>query len=155
MRMETKDYIEHSYVLARLSPDTTQNGAVIVDEWGNVVGKGCNRPPDGIEVGENKAYTIEHAERAAIYQGSLSGSLLGLTMYCPWAACPSCARAIIMCGIKTLVVHEERMALTPFRWLERVRVGLDMLDRSGVEVVQWSGKIGCQPILVNGEPWNP
>lgn len=154
--MNWEEYIERAYSEARLSPDpSTQNGAVIVDMWGNVVGKGCNRPPDGIEVGENKEYTIEHAERAAIYQGSLSGSLLGLTMYCCWACCPSCSRAIILCGIKTLVVHEERMLLTPERWREQVDFGLYMLDKCGVEVVKWSGKIGCEPILVNGELWEP
>ena len=145
-------HIALSYQKATHSPDaSTQNGAVIVDGE-RFIAWGENHVPDGILANvENKYDYWEHAERAAIYQAAWLGERVkGCTMFCPWAACPNCARGIILSGISRLVVHKERMVLTPDRCKDPVAVGLKMLREAGVEVVEWSGKIG-KTIQVDGK----
>jgi deoxycytidylate deaminase len=76
-------------------------------------------------------------------------------MYCPWAACGECARAIIQCGIKKLVVHKQRMDQTPERWLDNVLKANKMLVDCGVVLQVYDGPVGGNMILVNGEEWQP
>ena len=163
-----KKHLARCYELAADSPDrSNQNGAVIVNS-ATMLSQGRNEFPPGIEVTEElitnrekKLFYIEHAERNAIFHllrklicglCEINGDLI---MICPWFACSDCARAIALCGIKKVIGHKERMDMTPDRWKASVDAGLQLLRDCGVELEFYQGKIGCNPIIVNGEKWYP
>jgi dCMP deaminase len=126
--------------VAERSPDpSTQNGAVLVPLAGMLV-SGYNRFPDGVAYSDErwlrpaKYSYVEHAERNAVYAAARYGTLThGATLYCPWAACADCARAIIQAGIVRLV-RLGSMSNTNERWDDSVRVGDVMLAEAGVAV---------------------
>lgn len=96
-----------------------------------------------------KAAYIEHAERAAIYSAATEDWVSGgCELHCLWAACPDCARAIILAGIQTVHTAAATFSATPDRWRLQVRQGLGMLDEAGVEVV-FHRNVGGS-ILFNG-----
>lgn len=74
---------------------------------------------------------------------------------CPWAACSDCARAIAMSGIRKVIVHQQRMDMTPERWKASVEVGLNIIRKCGAVIEYVDAKIGGNPIIVNGELWYP
>lgn len=125
---------------ARLSVDpSVQNGAVICTVDGQWAG-GFNgqrlHPHQAPERWErpDKYLWVEHAERAAIYQAAKDGLVLrGATMWCPWAACADCARAISYTGIKRLIRFP--MGSTE-GWDQSVEVGDMILSEAGVEIVE-------------------
>lgn len=161
MIMKYLELLARGYELATLSPDpSSQNGALIYDEeHDRVVSEGFNAPPvKYVDLGNRdyKLSIIEHAERAAIYEATFIGaSTYECTMVCPWAACCDCARGIILSGIKKLVTHRERGALTPARWYSDVQVAYSMLKESKVEIIEVEGPIDAEPILISGELWSP
>jgi len=155
--------LELAYETARASTDqSSQNGAVIVKD-GRVIGRGANNFPTGTRWTEARALTrptkyfyYEHAERWAILDACRRGkSTEGATMYCPWAACHDCARAIILSGIRTLVRHKQRMLGTPDSWLDSVTAGDDMMNEAGIEIIEYDGFVNAAPILANGQSWSP
>lgn len=151
--------LSEAYSYALRSPDTSnQNGAVIVDRSGMIVSRGCNTFPDGFSPNgaysqEEKYRLIEHAERMAIYKSPSREQ--NYVMACPWAACCDCARGIVLSGIKYLVIHTERMNLTPERWKGNVDEALTRINKAGIIVVEISGSIKAEPVFVNGEVWSP
>jgi len=148
-----------AYELAKRSPDTsTKLGALIVDKGWNIA-HGFNDLVPGY--GDDKAHyerpfkywVTEHAERAAIFFAIRAGfNPVGKTMVAPWVACPDCARAIVLSGIVEVICHKECMDRTPERWKEMVDTGLQILEKGGVTVVQWSGHLGIENFN-NGEMW--
>lgn len=152
------------YGLAKASPDrSNQNGALLL-RGDQIISTGRNDFPIGLEVTEDmitdrdkKLFYIEHAERTAIYNAAAVGERTRETiMYCPWFACDSCARAIILSGISKVIGHKQRMDMTPDRWKASVEAGLQMLRDCGVEMEFYDGPIGaCEPIIINGEKWQP
>lgn len=137
--MNDADYMIEAVRAARLSPDTsTQNGAVLVPRLGPLVAA-CNRPPERLPLIHERAEPplkykfIEHAERAVILQAARRGVCTdGATLYCPWYACPECARAILMAGVKEVVGLMALSVLTPPRWRDDVKLGVAMLREAGV-----------------------
>lgn len=86
---------------------------------------------------------IEHAERAVIYGAARHGvATCGAVMYCPWFACPDCARAIIAAGITRVVGSQLLRGLTPERWRLQVQIGDGMLQEAGVEVQMVTEPLG-------------
>jgi dCMP deaminase len=159
-----QELLADAYRYARRSPDpSNQNGAIIHCRHDFVNSVGWNTFPRGVEVTqqlrndrEQKLLYIEHAERAAIYQAVKAGfSTEGATMYCPWAACHECARGIIISGIDKVVVHKERMDLTPERWKKSVDSALEMLTNAEIMVDYYSGPVYASPVIVNGSFWSP
>lgn len=162
--------IRRAYSWADRSPDTSsQNGAIITTKDGLSVG-GCNAFPLGVEwrlERPEKYLYIEHAERNAIFSAAKLGYRLdGATMFCPWAACADCARAIVCSGITKLVRHQESMDRTPDSWLESCAAGETILQEGNVEIVNITGKafnhgerlylgVDFDGILRNGERWVP
>jgi deoxycytidylate deaminase len=146
-----------AYCEAVNSPDESSQNGAIIRNYIQTVSYGYNGPSAGTAVIQSrpaKYKVFEHAERAAIYNAH--ASVEDMIMYCPWAACCDCARAIIFSGIKVLVVHRERMLLTPDHWKEDVAFALNMLQENDVEVLYHDGPvIGAPSILVNGVLWNP
>jgi deoxycytidylate deaminase len=161
--MKTVDALAQAYKFALGSSDqSNQNGAVLVDAEG-VIGCGKNDFPKGVKWTEERATTrpkkyryYEHAEAWAIHEAACDGyATRGSTLYCPWAACANCARAIIVARVAKLIVHEQRMAMTPPRWLDDTQEAHDMMIEAGVEIEVFSGPIDAEPILVNGVLWSP
>ena len=95
---------------------STQCGAVIVGESGQVLAQGYNGFPRGLSDldelyadREMKYKRISHAEMNAIYNASRTGvSLYGSTIYVyGLPICHECAKAIIQVGIKGVVMSNE------------------------------------------------
>lgn len=138
------DYLNVAIDLAKLSEDpSVQNGAIIINanEVGlpNLVGLGWNHIPMGKGGPERwerpaKYMWVEHAERAAIYNAARAGSpsLVGATMYCPWASCADCGRAIVESGIARLVRLPMGLAEG---WNESLSIADQIMAECGVEIV--------------------
>jgi len=82
---------------------------------------------------DGRYHLIEHAERAAIFQGLISGkNLEGATIYCTRFPCSDCARAIVWAGIKRAVFAGGFAGEQ--RWLESQRAALKILRDSGIKI---------------------
>jgi dCMP deaminase len=158
-------YMKEAYrVGSRFSTDySTQNGAIITYPYTNkIVSFGANYFPDKVkETPERwerplKYSYVEHAERNAIYQAASCGKCTnGCTMYCYWAACADCARAIIQSGIKRLVTHKIIMDISHERWKDTIELAFGMLREAGVQLDQVEDPIEEYQIRFNGELWTP
>jgi dCMP deaminase len=152
-----------AYDAAENSTDRiTRNGSVLVNYDGCILMTGFNHHVDGYGQEEEhhdrplKYSLTEHAERDVIFKAAREQlRTRGNTMVANWVACPDCARAIVIAGISTVICHKQCMDRTPPRWEEMVNLGLDMLKRGGVQVIQWDGKVGRVSNLNNGEMWSP
>lgn len=98
---------------------STQVGACIVDEDGNIMSCGHNTPPRGWNEDEftwdkpeeeqyNKYTYIIHAEMNALfnYKGSIK-DFEGSTLYVTFLPCPHCAKHMVQAGIKNVVYLTE------------------------------------------------
>lgn len=127
---------------------STQNGAVLVNPFtAEALMEGANHFPKGVEEKKErwerplKYSYVEHAERNAIFNAAQAGiQTKGLIMYCPWAACTDCARAIIQAGISEVVCHHDPFAPDGMRfgmpvhpqWKESIAIALGMLEEAKV-----------------------
>ena len=152
--------LKAAYSAAKKSPDpSNQNGAALIG-YNAMLLSDCNRFPYGfkgnVQDREEKYFYIQHAERAVILKAASKGlATKGLTLVCPWFACGDCAKAIIFADIKRVVGHKQRMAMTPERWKANVGKALEYLSDNGIEMEFYDGELGCEPIIVNGELWQP
>ena len=150
---------------ATKSPDpSTQNGAILVASLGRLqISYGWNDFPP--LVGKHdyrwerpiKYNFVEHAERNAIFRAVRCGeNPYGSTLYALWAACADCARAIVLCGIETLVRAKIPVDGSYERWAESCKVGDRIMIESGVTIkeVDMAGLIDFD-IRRDGEPWRP
>jgi len=157
-----------AYVFAKeKSPDpSTQLGAVLY--YANditPISYGANRFPDGVKLKperlsdrSEKLFFIEHAERNAIFNAVRDGCeyIRSTTLYCPWYACSDCAKAIIGCGIRTVIGHKQAFDRTPDRWKESIQKAHQMFEETGVACYVFDGNLGCDfDILFNGQLWRP
>lgn len=165
MLTDAAEYLRNAYCIATQSRDNSnQCGTVLVSAEGKLISTGVNNFAIGVEFTEERATTrpkkyryFGHSERNAIYACARAGNeVFGSTMYCPWASCCPCAIGIINSGVSTLVMHRERMQMTPPRWEDDVNEALSMMKESGVTLLYYEGPIeGAPPLIVNGETWNP
>ena len=139
--MANQVHLESAWIMAKRSRDlSTQNGAILVSLDGISV-PGWNDFPHGVLEADGRRdrpvkyeYT-EHAERAAIFLAAREGVRCdGATLYCLWAACADCTRAIICAGISRLVTCRWP-AVRSAHWSETVGVGERMFAEAGVEVI--------------------
>lgn len=153
-----------AYRIAKEDSDDprTQNCAVIVSPTHFGICSGANCLPNGVKslperlARENKLNWLIHAELDAILNWQTPLPVFGgRVMYCPWAACADCAKAIIQSGIRKVVVHKEMMDKTPDYWKESIAIGCQMFEEAGVEYVVVSGKVGGVTNLFAGEVWEP
>lgn len=163
--MEIKNLMRQAYLYGDwFSVDkSTHLGAILVDDTGKMRAMGVNTFTDDTqkEVEANyfrprKYQVTEHAERSAIYYAARNGiATRGLTLICPWASCPDCARAAVMAGIKEVIGHKQAFDRTPDRWKDEINVGFEILKGGGVTYTFYDGKIGDVENLFNGEIWHP
>jgi len=123
MRM-AEIWSENSYCVRR------KVGALIVKDK-MIISDGYNGTPSGFENvceyedNTTKPYVL-HAEANAITKIACSGnSSKDATLYVTASPCIECAKLIIQSGIKRVVYSE----------LYRLRDGLNLLERAGIEVV--------------------
>lgn len=138
--------LDQCYCIAKESDDKdTHIGAVIVDSNNEIKAVGCNRfPVGGLKDGHperlerpEKYYWIEHAERDAICDAARRGtSLLGCRIYVNGTPCMDCGRAIILAGIKEVIVDEfwDRQFLEAGgdKWLADITRARQLLSEAGV-----------------------
>lgn len=165
MLTDAAEYLRNAYCIATQSRDNSnQNGSVLVSAERKLISTGVNNFAIGVEFTEERATTrpkkyryFDHSERNAIYSAARQGAkVFGSTMYCPWAACCPCAIGIINSGIAMLVMHRERMQMTPPRWKDDVNEALSMMKEAGLTLLYYEGSIeGAPPLIVNGETWDP
>lgn len=107
----------------RSKDPNTQVGACIVGEDNKILSMGYNGFPNGCSDEEfpwdrdgdmlNTKYAyVTHSELNAILNfrgGSLAGSKLYVSLF----PCNECAKAIIQCGIKTVIYDSDKYAGTP------------------------------------------
>ena len=151
MSGKRKDYIswdEYFIGVATLSAmrskdPNTQVGACIVSQDNKILSMGYNGMPIGCDDDEfpwnqesedpydNKYFYSTHSELNAIlnYRG---GSLEGAKIYVTLFPCNECAKAIIQCGIKTIIYKDDKYADT-----SEVRASKRMLTAAGVEFVSY------------------
>jgi len=106
-------YIHLAKEISTWSKDpSTQVGAVVIGEHGQLLSQGYNGFPRGIKDSEERLSNRErkyelvvHAEMNAIYNASLNGvSLKGSTLYVyGLPICNECAKGIIQVGIQKVV----------------------------------------------------
>lgn len=93
-----------------------------------------------------------HAEVCAIlsYLKSSKPDSTRPTLYAPWASCTQCATVILHARFNRVVVHHELMQMTPDKWLDEVKGGIQMLLGNSVRVEAISKNFG-RTIRFNGE----
>lgn len=120
----------------------TQIGAVIVGVNNEIVSTGYNSFPRGIkddveerQIGPEKYFWFEHAERNAIYNAALIGaSTRDCVMYVTSGVpCPDCTRGIINSGIKKVICKAVCTTSQPM-WKEHAKRSVVMLEESNIEL---------------------
>lgn len=162
MSLDWRKLLKIAYSEAKKSTNpATQNGAILIDDKGNIVLSAMNSFPDGVaETQERQIKPLRlkfsvHAERNILYQAARLGiKTKGLTMVCPWATCSDYAQAIIQTGIKRLVAHKQALDKSG-SWQENIKLAFSMLREAGVKIVVFDGKIGVGKVLRSEELWEP
>ena len=135
-----KRYLDLARDIAQWSKDpSTQCGAVVIGESGQVLSQGYNGFPRGMDDSdklynnrETKYDRIVHAEMNAIYNCAHNGvSLKDATMYVHGLpCCHECSKAIIQVGIKEVVMGEA----SNIRWNDSCGKGMDYVKEAGVKI---------------------
>jgi deoxycytidylate deaminase len=122
----------------------TQCAALIFNAEADKMAWGVNHFPPGCpQTQARKGDYMEHAERAAIYACARHGvATKGCVMYAPWFACPECARAIIISGIKEVVGLCRLRDLTAEKWRKPIEIADEMLTDAGVSLRWVNEKMG-------------
>lgn len=95
---------------------------------------------------DKKLQWVEHAERNVIFTAIRAGyDLRGASMYCPFAACTDCARAIVLCGVKRLVRLPKSVLPWPETWAASIAEADRIMEAGGVKVEDYP--------VSNGEPF--
>jgi len=134
------------------SPDpSTKNGAILIPlrpypHMGGGFGAACNTPVCGTDKTldltnrDTKLFWTEHAERGAIFAATRKRiDPAGGTLYCPFAACADCARAICLCGVVRLVRLPESVLPWPDDWRASIEAGDKIMREYGVEITDYDG----------------
>ncbi|MFR7992224.1 MAG: deoxycytidylate deaminase [Lachnospiraceae bacterium] len=150
MQSKRTDYIswdEYFMGVAMLSAQrskdpNTQVGACIVSDKNKILSMGYNGFPNGCsddefpwgregDVSTNKYFYSTHGELNAIlnYRG---GSLEGARLYVTLFPCNECAKAVIQCGIRSIVYASDKYENTP-----GVIASKRMLRAAGVDVIPY------------------
>ena len=165
---DVENWLREAYKQAQLSKDpSTQVGAILVADNGTglIFAVAHNQFPDGVD--ENVADRWErplkysyicHAEAGCIFMAAKNGyPTRGSVMVAPWAACTSCAKAIVQAGVKTLVRHKQAMeAGNSSSWQKEIDIADAILKEAGVRIVEVDATDLCSNnIRMNGQNWKP
>ena len=121
---------------------STQVGAVVIGEAGQVLSQGYNGFPRGVDDSPErydnrvaKYKFVVHAEMNCIYNASYNGaSLKGATLYVHGLpVCAECAKGIIQVGIKRIVIPFTPDELTPDKWKASTNTAREMFVEADVK----------------------
>ena len=136
-------YIHLAKEISTLSKDpSTQVGAVVIGNNGEVLSQGYNGFPRGIKDTpqrlkdrEKKYNLVVHAEMNAIYNASLNGvSLKGSTLYVyGLPICNECAKGVIQVGIDKVIA--TRPADYNKEWDESIKDAKALFKEAEVEYI--------------------
>lgn len=145
----SKRYLRLAKEISTWSKDpSTQVGAVVVGQYGQILSQGYNGFPRGVsdaqELLDNREFKyrlIIHAEMNCIYNASLSGiSLAGSSIYVyGLPICHECAKGVIQSGIKKVFC-----AYSPDlrdKWGQSWGYSLNMFVETGIEVMTWDADL--------------
>jgi dCMP deaminase len=120
-------------IAARGTCDRLYAGSVLVKE-NRIIATGYNGSPAGLPHCDDAGHLLEeghcvrtiHGEHNSLLQAARQGgtSTVGSTMYTKYSPCIHCAKYVIACGIKRVVVGK----------IYRNPQAVDMLKQAGVEV---------------------
>ncbi|OGY44186.1 MAG: hypothetical protein A3J62_02320 [Candidatus Buchananbacteria bacterium RIFCSPHIGHO2_02_FULL_38_8] len=120
-------------VAARGTCDRLYAGAVLVKDK-RIISTGYNGSPPGLPHCDEKGHLLEeghcvrtiHAEHNALLQAAVQGSTstVGSTLYTKYGPCIHCAKYVIACGIKRVVIGK----------IYRNQQTIDILKEAGVQV---------------------
>lgn len=138
-----------------IDPRTQVGAALVIPGSGGILLASWNRVPEAVRVTginsrpESKNYCTEHAERSVLFKAIKNGlPTKGLHMYCTWASCAECARAIIEFGIGRVVTFRRLVEMTDLKWQPSVSAGLQMMRDSGIDLVGWSGELNTHETIM-------
>lgn len=99
---------------------------------------------------------IEHAETNALFTAVRRGyPISGGTLYCPFAACTTCARAITLLGVSRLVrLPAAAFDGWPERWRSAIVIADQIMLGAGVEVDDYSGPPLNRTYWLDGKEWS-
>lgn len=141
-----------------------------------VVAIGANKLPEGVVVSLERLKRpakydyMGHAEQGAVQEAAFGGrALQGTEMYCPWAACPTCAIAIINAGIAVVVTHYNALAKSSdvrkafegqdmvdgHRTNWKIEEAAEMMSEAGVKFIAYKGEIGGCRAMFDEKEWAP
>jgi dCMP deaminase len=131
-RIEKDDmYMEITKVISQRSYCKRKKVGCIIVKDNMIISDGYNGTPTGFEnicedeENNTKAYVL-HAEANALTKLAKSTqSSIGSTLYVTMSPCYECSKLIIQTGIKRVIFNE----------IYRVSDGLDLLRKSGIEVI--------------------
>ena len=81
-------------------------------------------------------------------------SLEGAEIVIPWFPCKHCAWLIVDSGVKRIVSHLEMLVLGNGNDYG-FEIAQEMLEKNGIELLAYEGKIGGIEHLFRGKKWNP
>ena len=160
----TQDYLRLAYLYAweNSQDPKTKNGSVLMTDDGHLT-YGCNHLPEGIAVTEErfadpkiKDPLVEHAETDSILKAGRDGhATRNGILYCCWAPCVPCARAIISSGLMSLITHKQMHDRTYEKYRASIETAIGYLREAGVAYNHFDGFIGgCRGRMADIE-WEP
>ncbi len=122
---------------------STKCGCVIVAEDNAVLSTGYNGLPRGMEYSDKKLerpykYKVMiHAEQNAIFNAARHGTkLFGGTAYVTDIPCHECARALVQCGIKRIIVPISGRLRMRSDWQHSFAAARDIMEECNVELLE-------------------
>lgn len=143
----TEHYLAMCNLMSHMSrDDTTQVGAVLVNEDKAVISTGYNGFPCGVNDSDplrhkrpEKYRWYEHAERSAIYYAARHGSRTkGCTLFINAPPCSDCARAVIQAGIVQVIYPEHHAFLKREDWQPDIKAAKEMMEEVGIKILEYS-----------------
>jgi dCMP deaminase len=141
-------YMDVVDVIARRSTCLRKKVGAVITYDHRILSHGYNGVPSGHEhccdtgkclkdIAGTEEYKIcVHAEQNAICQCAKRGLAVGgATLYVNADICITCAKLIVSCGIVRVVVRRDHKGTSD---------GIELLKKSGVEVVEWPPNEGQQ-----------
>ena len=137
-------YLDLAQFWSQRSRDiSTKVGAVIVRDDHTQASVGYNDLPRGMKHLDErysdrdwKLAAIVHAEANAILNSR--EPVKGMTLYCTFHPCASCASLIVQSGIKRVITPEREM---PERWAFNMNIAKTILSEGGVDLVELSENV--------------
>ena len=159
-------FMRHVYLVATKSKDfRTKIGAVLVLDK-RIISEGyngiCRCVLDDIShVSERyerpeKYFWQEHAERNSFYNCSYNGiTTNGSILYTNGIPCSECARAVIQCGVKEVIVHKQWQEFEQkFYWekfIESAKRSKIMFDEADIKIRVFNMFLGVSGMLDGNE----